>query len=77
MAAGVTANKTMMKKCTNFAGHFDGCGGCAGMIRRASPNGGDPGPYWRPLVAAIGQVLQPIVAIGHTNAVFLCFFIIN
>jgi hypothetical protein len=25
-AAGVTANKTTMKKCTNFAGHFDGHG---------------------------------------------------
>jgi hypothetical protein len=26
-AARATANKTMMKKCTNFAGHFDGRGG--------------------------------------------------
>ncbi len=26
-AAGATANKTTMKKCTNFAGHFDGRGG--------------------------------------------------
>jgi hypothetical protein len=26
-AAGVTAIKTMMKNCTNFAGHFDGRGG--------------------------------------------------
>ncbi len=26
-AAGATANKTMMKKGTNFAGHFDGHGG--------------------------------------------------
>jgi hypothetical protein len=25
--AGATANKTTMKKCTNFAGHFDGRGG--------------------------------------------------
>jgi hypothetical protein len=26
-AAGATANKTTMKKCTNFAGQFNGCGG--------------------------------------------------
>jgi hypothetical protein len=26
-AARATANKTTMKKCTNFAGHFDGRGG--------------------------------------------------
>jgi hypothetical protein len=26
-AAGATANKTTMKKCKNFAGHFDGSGG--------------------------------------------------
>jgi hypothetical protein len=28
-AARATANKTMMKKCTNFAGHFKGLGGAS------------------------------------------------
>ncbi len=27
VATRATANKTTMKKCTNFVGHFDGCGG--------------------------------------------------
>jgi hypothetical protein len=26
-AARVTSNKTTIKKCTKFSGHFDGCGG--------------------------------------------------
>jgi hypothetical protein len=27
VAAGATTNKTTMKKCSNFAGHFDSCSG--------------------------------------------------
>jgi hypothetical protein len=41
-AARATANKTTMKKYTNFAGHSDGnCG--AGTLLHTSPNGGGPG----------------------------------
>ncbi len=47
---------------------------CTGKIPHASSNGGGPGLCWTPLFATIGQVLRPIVAIGHTNTDFLCFF---
>jgi hypothetical protein len=36
-AARATANKTMMKKCTNFAGHFDGTGGVLVQYRMHHP----------------------------------------
>jgi hypothetical protein len=33
MTAEVTANKTTIEKCTNFAGNFDGCGGAPVQYR--------------------------------------------
>jgi hypothetical protein len=36
-AAGATANKTLMKTCTNFAGHFDGRGSALVQYRVHQP----------------------------------------
>jgi hypothetical protein len=38
------------------------------------PDGRGQGLCYTPLVAAIRQVLRPIVAIGHTNICLLCVF---
>ncbi len=48
--------------------------GCAGTLPRTSPNGGGLGLSKMPLNAAIGQVLWPIMTIGHACAGFFwCF----
>ena len=44
------------------------------MLLRALLDGGGPGLCWMSLDATSGQVLQPIVAIGHTYATFSKFF---
>lgn len=47
---------------------------CTGAILHPSPNGGGPGLQWKPLVNAIGWVLQPMIAIGQQYTGFLFFF---
>ncbi len=47
---------------------------CAGTIPHTSPNKGGSGIWWMPLVAATGQVLRPMVAIGCANTGFSKFF---
>ncbi len=47
---------------------------CAGTLPCTSPDGGGLGLSKMPLNATIGQVLRPIMTIGHACAVFfLCF----
>ncbi len=47
---------------------------CAGTLPRTSPDGGGLGLSKMPLNATIGQVLRPIMTIGHTCAGFFwCF----
>ncbi len=47
---------------------------CAGTLPRTLPNGGGLGLSKMPLNATIGQVLRPIMTIGHTCAGFFwCF----
>ncbi len=46
---------------------------CAGTLPRTLPGIGDSGLSKMPLNATIGQVLWPIMTIGHARAVFLCF----
>ncbi len=46
---------------------------CAGTLLRTSPNGGDLGLSKMPLNATIGQVLRPIMTIGHACAGFSMF----
>jgi hypothetical protein len=41
------------------------------------PNGGGPGLSKKPLNAAIGRALAPIVPIGHTNAGWFLHFIVK
>jgi hypothetical protein len=46
---------------------------CAGTLPRTSPDGGGLGLSKMPLNATIGQVLQPIMTIGHACAGFFMF----
>jgi hypothetical protein len=47
---------------------------CIGTLLRTSPNGGGLGLSKMPLNATIGQVLRPIMTIGHACASFFqCF----
>ncbi len=63
-------NKKMYHNCLPFR---QPCW-CAGIILCASPNRGGPGLWLKSLVTAIGQVLQPIIAIGHQYTIFFEFF---
>jgi hypothetical protein len=80
-AARAKANKTMMIKCNNFAGHFDGHGGAPVQYRMHCPieevQGFIRSQWMPPLDASIGQELQPILAISHAYAGFFSFFIVN
>ena len=53
--------KKIHKKYTRFSGHFEDHvdGGCAGEIRRASPNREQPGLHVEPLNVAIGRLFAP------------------
>jgi hypothetical protein len=51
-AAKATVNKTTLKKCTNFAGHFDGHGGAPVQYRMHHPMEEVQGfsrSHWMPL----------------------------
>ena len=50
---------------------------CAGMLPRTSPDGGGLGLSKMPLNTTIGQVLQPIMTIGHACAGFFNVFIVK
>ncbi len=50
---------------------------CAGMLPCTLPNGEGLGLSKMPLNATIGQVLRPIMTIGHTCAVFFDVFIVK
>jgi hypothetical protein len=50
---------------------------CAGTLPRTSPDGGGLGLSKMPLNATIGQVLRPIMTIGHACAVFFDVFIVK
>jgi hypothetical protein len=70
-AARVSANKTTVKKFTNFAGHFDGHGGAPVGYCAHHPS------LWlskKPPNAAIRQVFTQITYIGRTIASFLWYF---
>ncbi len=50
---------------------------CAGTLPRTLPNGGGLGLYKMPLNTTIGQVLRPIMTIGHACAGFFYVFIVK
>ncbi len=50
---------------------------CAGSLPRTSPDGGGLGLSKMPLNATIGQVLRPIMTIGHACAVFFDVFTVK
>ena len=65
------------KKCTNFAVCFDGRGGAPVwycMHRPMEEVHGFPRSHCMP---PLGKHLLPITSIGHINASFLMFFIVN
>ena len=62
------------QKMSHIPGPFRWTWQCAGMIPRTLPDKGGSGLRWMPLVAATGQVLQPIVAIGHAYIGFFQVF---
>jgi hypothetical protein len=50
---------------------------CTGTLPRTSPNGGGLGLSKMPLNTTIGQVLRPIMTIGHACAVFFNVYIVK
>jgi hypothetical protein len=52
------AKLTMTIKYTSVVGHYDGHGGPP-VQHKELPNAACPGLYWKPLDAAIGQLLAP------------------
>ena len=57
-------------KCTHFAGYFD-CHYNVAVITRTLLDGGGSWLSYKPLKAAIGWALAPILPIGHTSVHFI------